>query len=732
MTQTPSHSAMSFPVRGGRALWSQVKEFAGLGGDATYLWPRWLVLRAVGLVYIFAFWNIVKEGQALIGPDGIVPASALLQHLREVFPNAITAFFRAPSLLWINNGAGMFMLLSWTGLAAAVAVVLNIAPRWALAACWVIFLSFVTVFTIFSSTQMDQLILEVALLCIPFAPGGLRPGLGRHAPPRPIALFMVRWFLFRVMFESGLFKIISGDSHWRDLTAMDIMYETAPFPTILGYFDHQMSHAYHVLEIALTFAAEIIAPVLMIFAGRRGRWFAFVVWTIFQLGIQLTANFGWLNTAAMGLGLVLLDDQMLQALAGRMRLNRLREFLTNTAQATAMPAIARWKTYLLRGALWAHFCLAIYDVFLVITLGTVDLSDDTNRPLSQAFRVFRSANTYTLYAGFTPNRYGVEFVGSNDGGVTWRPYRYPNFPQATDQICDFIAPRFLRFEATAQVIASLRNRTSTFSLIALKLIERDPRITALFVEDPFPDRPAQLIRMRRYQLKFTDLNTWRTTGDYWHKEYLDDYSPMFVVDRDGRVFQTSSGVESARVQADYGNPSAQNYLGSCYLTGRGVPKDLREAQHWFQLAADQGLAAAQFNLGALYADDSRQFPDWKQAIHWFRLAAEQGWVDAQLNLGVIYAQDAGVPQNLTESSRWFRRAAEQGSLAAQYQLGVYYANGRGVPQDEIEALAWFELAAQSGDPESVANRDFLRQRLGAAAAQEALSRSRTFLVQPKP
>jgi len=715
-----------------QALWRQAREFAGLGGEATHLWPRWLVLRAVGLVYVFAFWNIVREGQALIGPDGIVPASALLQHLRAVFPDAITAFFRAPSLLWINSGAGMFTLLSWTGLAAAVAVVLNIAPRWALTACWIIFLSFVTVFTIFSSTQMDQLILEVALLCIPYAPGGLRPGLGQHAPPRPIALFMVRWLLFRVMFESGLFKIISGDVHWQNLTAMDIMYETAPFPTILGYFDHQMSHAYHVLEIALTFAAEILAPVLMIFAGRRGRWFALVVWTIFQLGIQLTANFGWLNFAAMGLGLVLLDDQILQNLAGRLRLARLRDYLANAVRATTRPAIARWKSYLLRGALWAHFGLAIYDVFLVITLGTVDLSDDTNRPVSQSFRIFRSANAYTLYAGFTPNRYGVEFVGSNDGGVTWRAYRYPNFPQATDEICDFIAPRFLRFEATAQVIASLPERTSTFSLIALKLIERDPRITGLFEENPFPDRPAQLIRMRRYQLKFTDLKTWRATGDYWHKEYLDDYGPMAVVYPEGRIGQVATPVDAARVQADYGNPSAQNYLGSCYLTGRGVPQDLTAARGWFQQAADQGLASAQFNLGALYSDDRLMSPDWSQAIHWFRLAAEQGWVDAQLNLGVIYAQGAGVPPNMAESARWFRRAAEQGNVAAQYQLGLYYANGQGVPADAIEALAWFELAARSGDTESVANRDSLRQRLGPAAAQAASNRSGQLLIRPKP
>jgi len=52
---------------------------------------------------------------------------------------------------------------------------------------------------------------------------------------------------------------------------MDVMYETSPSPTILGYWAHQLPHAYHVFEIAFTFAAELVAPLLAVFAGRRGR-----------------------------------------------------------------------------------------------------------------------------------------------------------------------------------------------------------------------------------------------------------------------------------------------------------------------------------------------------------------------------------------------------------------------------------------------------------------------------
>ena len=43
-----------------------MRDFAGATGDATYLWPRWLVLRAVGLVYVIIFVGVIRELSAAI------------------------------------------------------------------------------------------------------------------------------------------------------------------------------------------------------------------------------------------------------------------------------------------------------------------------------------------------------------------------------------------------------------------------------------------------------------------------------------------------------------------------------------------------------------------------------------------------------------------------------------------------------------------------------------------
>ena len=70
----PAIQIVARPVWGlHRLAWPQLRAFSGLGPDATYLWPRWLFLRAVGLVFVLIFSGILREGGALVGPDGLAP-----------------------------------------------------------------------------------------------------------------------------------------------------------------------------------------------------------------------------------------------------------------------------------------------------------------------------------------------------------------------------------------------------------------------------------------------------------------------------------------------------------------------------------------------------------------------------------------------------------------------------------------------------------------------------------
>ena len=107
-----------------------MEDFAGAGGDATYLWPRWLFLRAVGLVYVLVFLGILEEGQALVGPRGLIPLRDYFTDLHGRFPSAFAALIQAPSLFWLGTGTGMISRLAWLGLLAAVALGLNLCRGW--------------------------------------------------------------------------------------------------------------------------------------------------------------------------------------------------------------------------------------------------------------------------------------------------------------------------------------------------------------------------------------------------------------------------------------------------------------------------------------------------------------------------------------------------------------------------------------------------------------------------
>ena len=649
-------------------VWRQLREFSAVGGDASYLWPRWLVLRAVGLVYVFIFAGIIAEGRALIGPAGIAPLAAYFAELRKILPGAVEAFFGSPSLFWLNGSAGMIAALSWIGLASAVALILNLAPRLALAVCWLVFLSFVTTWNSFSPAQLDGLMLEAALLCLPFAPPGLRPGLGASSPPRPLTVFMLRWLLFRVMFESALVKLVSADPHWRNLTAMDVLYETSPSPTILGYWVHQLPHAYHVFEIAFTVLAEFVAPLAAVFGGRRGRWCALLVWTALQVGIQLTCNFGWLNTAAFGLGLLLLDDRMLAAAADKLGLRALGQFLaTGATSATPsnIPEPRPWTRYGLRAALALHFCLTLFQFARVCRLPVAELPSAITAP-AKFFGEFRSANGYSLYANFETAHFQVDFEGSNDGGKTWRTYPYRHVPQRVDRAPPFTAPWFARFETTVEIQSSRLPAFSVIPLVASHLLAHSPDVIALFATDPFPDRAPTVVRMRRYRLALTDPATLRRTGHYWRKEFDVDYLPAMFVTPQGAI-----------AQFDFTEADAA-------LTAGNFPAALAIFELQYQL----GNLDAGYRLADLHSRGVGVPVRPEQAFALFADLAERGEVRAQHNLGISYEHGLGVPADLAQAAHHYRRAAEHGRLLSIYALGALAATDRLVPKNDIEGLAF--------------------------------------------
>ena len=276
---------------------------------STYLWPRWLFLRGLGLIFLSAFYALAFQIHGLIGQRGILPAGEYLGNVRRVL-GAVEALWYAPTLFWLGAGDRALAIVIAAGIVASLLLIANVWPRLTTIACTVLFLSCIAALQDFSSYQSDSMLLEAGFIACWFAPRGVRPKLGTSDPASNLSLFMLRWEWFRIYFESGIVKLASGDPHWRNLTAMDEYYQNGPLPTWLGWYVQHWPHWYHAGTVIVTLGVELLL-VWMVWLSRPLRVACFLIVTALQIGIIVTANYAFLNYLTLLLGVFLLDDQLL-------------------------------------------------------------------------------------------------------------------------------------------------------------------------------------------------------------------------------------------------------------------------------------------------------------------------------------------------------------------------------------------------------------------------------------
>src|SRR5262249_4300658 len=242
----------------------------------------------------------------------------------------------APTLLWWSSSSPMLSALCWAGILGSVLLVLNLWPRVALGICFVCFLSFIAAAQEFSSYQSDGMLLEAGFISLFLAPPGLRPGLGWKHPPSRASLFLLRWEWFRIYFESGAVKLLSGEPQWRNFTAMDEYYQNGPLPTWIGWFVQHLPHAFHAFATGATLVMEI-GLVFMLFLPRRLRIACFFIVTVWQIPVILTANYTFLNYLVLLLGVLLLDDRFCRRIAPARWREKLQAQLASESSSTEPP-----------------------------------------------------------------------------------------------------------------------------------------------------------------------------------------------------------------------------------------------------------------------------------------------------------------------------------------------------------------------------------------------------------
>ena len=521
--------------------------FSSEYGASNRLIPRWLFVRALGLIYFSAFYSLFFQIRGLIGPQGILPAGGYLRAVSQAslpYPH----LWYAPTLLWLSSGSRMLMALCWVGMIASMVLVLNFWPRAMLVVCFVCFLSFVAAAQDFSGYQSDGMLLEAGFICLFFVPPGLRPGLGRNHPPSWASLFLLQWEWLRIYFESGIAKLASGEPQWRNFTAMDEYYQNGPLPTWIGWYIQQLPHRFHAFTAGATLVMEL-GLIWMILLPRRFRIILFLIVTCWEIGVISTANYAFLNYIVLSLGILLIDDEfLLQFVPERWRVRIEGEAAPagETQDAASQPGNEDKHTSRLWNRIRPHFA-ALKTAFAAVMLTWIFYATTAqlvwmlppHLPLPSSpvamLDPSRIANRYGLFAVMTRGRYEIEFQGSNDG-LNWTPYSFRYKPQALNEPPGIYAPYQPRFDWNLW-FASLETWRSNAIVpnTELRLLVNDADVLALFRGNPFPNAPPKQIRAVLWQYWFTSMAEKRATGNWWRRQLLGLYAPVLERQSDGKI-----------------------------------------------------------------------------------------------------------------------------------------------------------------------------------------------------
>lgn len=464
-------------------------------GSETFWLTRLIYQRGLALILLVAFLNAALEFKPLLGEHGLLPVPR--------FTRAVP-FASSPSLFYFAPTDAAFTGAAWLGVLLSCAALIGLADRfgtWASmlvwAALWVLYISFVNVGQIFYAFGWESILLEACFYAIFLG--------SRRTTPQTMAVWLLRWLLFRVMFGAGLIKM-RGDPCWRDLTCLDYHYETQPMPGPLSWFFHWAPAWFHKSGVLFNHFSELVVP-FAYFLPQPISAVAGAITIAFQGLIFAGGNLSWLNALTMVLAFSTFDDRFLA------RILRAR------VPATAPPALAPRLATMGAGILVA--ILSIQPVRNMLSPAQV-MNTDYNR--------FHLAGTYGAFGSITRPRYEVIVEGTDEAVLTastkWRAYEFKGKPGDPGRRPPQIAPYHLRLDWLMWFAPfSASGAQPWFEPFLRKLLEGDRGVLSLLRANPFPDRPPRYVRAMLYEYHFTTPAERGATAQWWTRKLVGPYFP---------------------------------------------------------------------------------------------------------------------------------------------------------------------------------------------------------------
>ena len=494
--------------KAGQYIWSRAIS------TSDYWLTRFVLLRLLGFVYLFAFISLATQVIPLIGENGLLPADNFIERVGSSFETEGQAFVRLPTLFWFFLSDGLLLFLSWFGVLLSVVVLIGFANVPILFLLWLIYLSFVNVAQLWLSYGWEMQLLETGFLAMLMVPLLDPRPFPKFPPPVPV-IWLMRWLAFRIHIGAGLIKL-RGDECWRNLTCLIYHYETQPIPNPLSPWFHFLPSFIHKIGTLFNHGVELIVPFFIFVPWRRVRHAAGILSIGLQLVLVLSGNLSFINWITIVPFLAAFDDSFWSKILPRFivrRADRARE----DAQKKSRKESAHYVPSLIFGVI-----VALLSIPVVLNLFS------SNQRMNTSFNQFHFVNTYGAFGAIGKERYELVIQGTNDEVVTeetqWKEYEFKAKPTDLNRSLPIIAPYQPRIDWQIWFAAmSTPDREPWLIHFVWKLLHNDPLVLKLIGRNPFSDEPPKYIRIEFYKYSFA--HPLDKSGAVWKREYIGSWLP---------------------------------------------------------------------------------------------------------------------------------------------------------------------------------------------------------------
>ncbi len=488
---------------------------AQASATSPYWLTRFVLLRALGFVYLIAFVSLGNQLLPLIGSQGLLPAVDLLE-LDPSHPTRLAAFLDYPTLFWFRCTDAFLTTSCWIGAALSAAVFLGYANSIVMIALWFLYLSFVQIGQTWYSFGWEYQLLETGFLAIFLVP--LLDGRPFPRTPAPVVvIWLFRWLLFRVMLGAGLIKL-RGDPCWSELSCLDFHFETQPIPHPGSWLFHNLPDWMHRIGVAFNHLVEVIAP-FFVFGPRTARQIAGALMVALQVVLISSGNLAFLNWITLVAALACFDDSLWRRIFPA-RLLTISERAAHSSRRSRAAA-----------AVVAALCVTV----VVLSADPVANLFSNRQIMNTSFDRLHLVNTYGAFGSVGRHRDELILEGTRDDVISedtvWHEYEWKCKPGDPQRRPCLVTPYHYRLDWLIWFAAMSNYQRHPWVVHLLwKLLHNDPGALSLLAGNPFPEGPPRFVRVELYRYEFTDWGD--ESGAWWKRERVREYLAPLSVDNE--------------------------------------------------------------------------------------------------------------------------------------------------------------------------------------------------------